>query len=329
MFRILIPERLATMQHQSPMISIVVPTYNRAHLLPRLFNSLLQQTDMRYELIVVDDGSTDPTSALIDEFHLRFNTRLIFVRHPDNRGCNAARNTGVRAATTQWCLFVDSDWELFPDSVQYAIQHTCVGHDVGAVAFLSFHLPGNLVCGYRSGDETWEIAVVPYKDVVLEGDLPGGMFCMIRRSVFCDDGLWFPDWVNGMERLFAARLAKRRQIVAVRRVLGITHFDPGEDRINTHRRWPEGFKRAYETFIKENYDILRPHVRQYRHYLLCAAHCNFYNGSYWRGFLWGCQAMWWKVYLMFRLLLPRARSCSGRCGREGEQQAFSKMPRVS
>lgn len=288
------------MQHQSPIISIVVPTYNRAHLLRRLLDSLLQQTDPRFELIVVDDGSTDPTPELVEEFRPRLNRRLIFIRHPTNLGCNAARNTGVRASRTAWCLFVDSDWELFHDSVQSAIQRRHVDEDVGAVVFLSLLFPGNLVRGYRSDDRAWETAVVSYEDAVLGQNVTGGMFCMIRRSVFFEGGLWFPDWVNGMESLLAARLAKRWRIVAIRHVLGITHFDPSEDRITTrgHQKWPGEFGRGHELFIAENYDVLKHHPKNYRQRVLHVMHCALYSRAYGRALVWGLRAAYWKLRLI-------------------------------
>lgn len=296
------PERLIMIEHQSPIISIIVPTYNRAHLLRRLLNSLVQQTDPRFELIVVDDGSTDPTRELIEEFRPPLNRRLIFVRHPTNLGCNAARNTGVRASRTPWCLFVDSDWELFPESVQSAIQHSHVEVDVGAVIFLSLLFPGNLVRGYRSDDQAWETAVPSYEDAVLGRNVTGGMFCMIRRSVFSEDGLWFPDWVNGMESLLAARLARRRRIVAIRHVLGITHFDPSEDRITTrgHQKWPREFGRGHELFIAENYDVLKHHPKNYRRRVLQVMHCALYSGAYGRALVWGVRAAYWKLRLILR-----------------------------
>ena len=92
---------------EPPIISIVVPTYNRAHLLPRLLRSLLRQTDMRFDLVVVDDGSVDCTPDVVGEFGGQFGGRLTALRHSGNHGCNAARNAGVRAARAAWCLFVD------------------------------------------------------------------------------------------------------------------------------------------------------------------------------------------------------------------------------
>ncbi len=293
------------MQDEYPIISIVVPTYNRAHLLPRLFHSLLRQSDRRFELVVVDDGSTDFTLQVLQQFRWRFGGRLVWVRHPGNHGVNAARNTGVRAARTAWCLFVDSDWELLQDGVQRALQYADFPQDVGAVAFLSIRLPENRVEGYRARDRTWQTAVIPRDDVVLGRNVTGGIFSMIRRSVFCDDGIWFPDWVNGLECLFAARLARRREVVAVRQVLGITHFDPSEDHISihAHRKWPNEIGRGYELFIAENFDILKHHVEEYRHAALCITHCSLYAGFYSRALIWGLRAVYWKFYLVLRFFL--------------------------
>lgn len=294
------------MQEEHPVISIVLPTYNRAHLLPRLFHSLLWQSNRRFELVVVDDGSTDLTPRVIEEFRRRFGGRLVWVPHHGNRGCNAARNTGVCAAHTDWCLFVDSDWELFQDSVQRAIHHTHVPQHVGAVGFLSLHLPENVVHGYRARDQTWETAAIPCEEVVLKRNVTGDMFWMIRRSVFCDDGIWLPEWVNGLEPLFGARLARRREIVAVRHVLGIIHFDATEDHISVDqfRKWPNEFRRGYELFIAENHDILRHDIREYRRCAKILARCSRYSGSYWRAVIWALRVLYWNLYLRLRPLVP-------------------------
>lgn len=294
------------MREDRPIVSIVVPTYNRAHLLPRLFQSLLRQSESRFEVIVVDDGSTDLTSSVAEAFARRFQGRLIYVRHPDKRGCNAARNTGVRASSTEWCLFVDSDWELLEGSLQLAGLHANQSQDVGAVGFMSYKFPHRVAQGYRAKDQTWETAVIPWEDAVVGRHMTGEMFWMVRRGVFYEGGMWLPEWINGMERLFAARLARRRKILAVRQVLGIFHNDPSEDHIgvHAHRKWPHEFRKAYELFLAENYDVLRHDVKAYRHVVLCLTHCCLRGRQYRGALIWGVRAVYWKLYLLVRSLLP-------------------------
>jgi len=79
----------------SPEVSIIVPTFNRAHCIERSLTSLLKQVYQDFEVIVVDDGSTDQTLQLISQIR---DQRVQCVQHPENRGTNAARNTGIRLA---------------------------------------------------------------------------------------------------------------------------------------------------------------------------------------------------------------------------------------
>ncbi len=86
-------------------ISVVIPSYNRAHTLGRAIESVMQQTLRAFELIVVDDGSTDNTRELV-----RSRPGIRYLRQ-DNQGVSAARNTGIRHATGDWIAFLDSDDE--------------------------------------------------------------------------------------------------------------------------------------------------------------------------------------------------------------------------
>jgi glycosyltransferase involved in cell wall biosynthesis len=108
-----------------PPIAVIIPTYNRAHLLPRAVGSVLSQTRRDFELIIVDDGSTDSTPAL--QILKNLDSRLHYVRYPDNRGVSHARNFGVRQTSATWIAFLDSDDEWLPQKLEkqmaYATAH--------------------------------------------------------------------------------------------------------------------------------------------------------------------------------------------------------------
>jgi glycosyltransferase involved in cell wall biosynthesis len=102
-----------------PLVSIIIPTFNRASLLPRAINSVLGQTFRDWELIVVDDGSGDgtdlPPRAAADE------PKISLVRLPQNRGVSHARNTGVRRSSGRFIAFLDSDDEWLPPKLERQI----------------------------------------------------------------------------------------------------------------------------------------------------------------------------------------------------------------
>jgi len=99
----------------SPRVSVIIPTYNRAHLIDRAIQSVLSQTYQDFEVIVVDDGSTDKTEEVVLSFG---SEKMRYVRHETNRGVAAARNTGVRVARGEYIAFQDSDDEWYPNRLE-------------------------------------------------------------------------------------------------------------------------------------------------------------------------------------------------------------------
>jgi glycosyltransferase involved in cell wall biosynthesis len=94
------------------LISVIIPAYNPCEILKTAVDSVLRQTLQEFELIVVDDGSTDGTSAWLDS-----QESIITVTQP-NRGVSTARNAGIRKARGQWLAFLDSDDEWMPRKLE-------------------------------------------------------------------------------------------------------------------------------------------------------------------------------------------------------------------
>ncbi len=110
-------------------ISVIIPTYNRAHLLPRCLNSVISQDYAPFEIIVVDDGSTDLTRSLVQRDYP--GAKLISQK---NKGVSAARNAGINAAKCDWLAFLDSDDAWSPGKLRRQVQAiekspgTCIVH---------------------------------------------------------------------------------------------------------------------------------------------------------------------------------------------------------
>src|SRR5687768_10729798 len=94
-----------------PTVSIVIPTYNRAHLISRAINSVQQQTLTDWELIIADDGSTDSTDEVIQPY--RSDSRIKYFKK-NNSGAADSRNAGASRATAKYLTFLDSDDEAVP-----------------------------------------------------------------------------------------------------------------------------------------------------------------------------------------------------------------------
>ena len=97
-------------------VSIIIPVYNTEMYLNRCLNSVLDQTFKDYEVIIVDDGSTDSSPTILDGF-ARNDSRFI-VFHEKNRGSSQARKFGMSKAQGEWFMFIDSDDDVHPTYVQ-------------------------------------------------------------------------------------------------------------------------------------------------------------------------------------------------------------------
>jgi GalNAc5-diNAcBac-PP-undecaprenol beta-1,3-glucosyltransferase len=101
------------------LISIIIPTYNRAHIIRQAISSVLSQDYLNWELIVVDDGSSDNTKEIINGFK---DQRIKYFKHDTNRGAVAAKNTGLDHLTGNWFTILDSDDEMVPDALSTMLE---------------------------------------------------------------------------------------------------------------------------------------------------------------------------------------------------------------
>lgn len=113
-----------------PEISVIIPTYNRVQYVTKAIDSVLVQTYTDYEIIVVDDGSTDNTKEVLEPYM----GRIKYI-YQENAGVSAARNAGIRAATGEWVAFLDSDDEWLPEKL--AVQMDFVSENPEIVAHVT------------------------------------------------------------------------------------------------------------------------------------------------------------------------------------------------
>lgn len=97
------------------LISVIIPTYNRAAVLPRAIDSVLAQKGVPFELLIIDDGSTDSTRSFIES---RSPLPVPRYFYQENKGPSAARNLGIKHAKGEWIAFLDSDDEWKPGKLK-------------------------------------------------------------------------------------------------------------------------------------------------------------------------------------------------------------------
>jgi glycosyltransferase involved in cell wall biosynthesis len=113
---------------KQPLVSVIIPAYNRCDLLPQTIESVFAQTYQPIELIVVDDGSTDDTPQVVNNY----GDMLISIRQ-NNQGVAAARNTGIAAASGQFLCFLDQDDLMLPTKIERQIAYYKAHPEVSVV----------------------------------------------------------------------------------------------------------------------------------------------------------------------------------------------------
>lgn len=115
------------------LLSVIIPVYNTLSTLQRCVDSVMCQNVPEMEVILVDDGSTDGSSALCDTLASGYeNIRVI---HRENGGLSAARNTGISAARGEWLSFIDSDDEFAPDTLAPNLEIAMSDESISLVEF--------------------------------------------------------------------------------------------------------------------------------------------------------------------------------------------------
>lgn len=169
------------------MITVLTATYNRAHTLPRLYESLLTQTNKNLEWLVIDDGSNDKTEQLIKEF---IKDDLIDIRYlkKNNGGKHSALNLGFKEAKHEWILIVDSDDWLKNDAIDFMINESLkLDISYNSLSTLRIYEDGSVIgTPHIESRES-------YNDFK-KGKVTGDKADLIRKSAL--KGFLFPEFEN-------------------------------------------------------------------------------------------------------------------------------------
>lgn len=115
-------------EYEPGLVSVVIPTYNRADLVREAIQSVLDQTYQNFEIIVVDDGSTDGTEQVLAPYK----DKIIYI-YQENQGGAAARNTGINRAKGKYIAFLDSDDLWFPQKLEKQVEILDKNQDISVV----------------------------------------------------------------------------------------------------------------------------------------------------------------------------------------------------
>jgi len=169
-----------------PRVSVVIPCYNQGQYLDQAVDSVLAQTFDDYEIIVVDDGSTDQTTVTLLDHYSRPHTRLI---RSENRGVSQARNLGIDEAAGEYILPLDADDRIGPRYLEKAMAVFCARPEVGIVYCKAAFF------GSRSG--AWRLGQYNFPGILLGNTIFTSM--VFRRDDWAAVGGYNTNMVRGWE----------------------------------------------------------------------------------------------------------------------------------
>jgi O-antigen biosynthesis protein len=187
----------------SPSVSVVIPVFNRPEAIRRAIDSVLAQTYQDFEILVIDDASTDETASVVAAVN---DPRVDLIRHARRLGGSATRNSGINASRAPYVAFLDSDDEWMPDKLHRQIElFERSGNEVGLVyAGFERRLPEGGVTTHiprRSTD-------LPRK-LLIDNVVGGASVGIVRRAVFERVGLFDVALLSGQDVDFWLRVCEQ------------------------------------------------------------------------------------------------------------------------
>ena len=211
-----------------PTVSVVLPTYDRADVLPRAIESVLDQTVSDLELVVVDDGSTDETPEVVGEFD---DERLQYLKRGEHAGANAARNAGIRQSTGEFVSFLDSDDEFLMRHLERALDR----FDSRAPECLGVVTASESVEDGRSIDRNGVPSGTITHDAIRRGNVIGGFSCAtFRQRCFDAVGYLDPELPSWQDFEFFLRVLDTHTLYGLDEVL--LRYHERADSISADRR---------------------------------------------------------------------------------------------
>jgi glycosyltransferase involved in cell wall biosynthesis len=247
--------------NDSPLISVILPTHNRAHLLDRAIDSVLSQSWRNLELIVVDDGSTDDTAALLNRLD---DSRLSVIHFDSNRGASAARNAGLAQARGEFVTFMDSDdaWYEHRITRQHHLMARAPASVGLSVCSIHYVRPG------QEYDMLLPDRLLPGKDAVdsiVMGTGYSTLGWMAPRSVLQNLGGFDEELPRLQDYEFALRIALEHDLLLISDILATAWLQP--DSVSSD---PTRYTEAIERIVDQHRSLFEQHSKGYSYMIFRA-----------------------------------------------------------
>lgn len=201
------------MARLDPLVTVITPTFNRARYLADAVESILAQTYPNFELLVVDDGSTDGTGELMRRYTADERVRYLY---QENQGQSAARRRALSMARGDYVGFLDSDNVAVPDRLEFCIRRLEENHAYAVVYgdVIKIDEAGNEIS--RKNMKRYSGRITPY---LLQDNCVSMNTALARRSCFTDPGLFSHARRVADDYEMWLRIAARNQFLYVNRYL--------------------------------------------------------------------------------------------------------------
>ncbi len=190
-------DRAAALKAAHPLVSIVIPVYNRIHLLEKTLRSLVRQTYQNFELIIIDDGSSQDVTSVVEKYKNKFSMHV--ERLPCNQGAPVARNRGFTLSRGEYVLFLDADVVLHWSALERYVS-TLREHPRVDVVYASFRFSGKIFRGRAfEMDALHQGNYIHTSSMIRRGAFPG---FDERLKKFQDWDLWLTMTARGSTMYF-------------------------------------------------------------------------------------------------------------------------------
>lgn len=198
-------------------ISIIVPIYNSEKYLNKSINSIINQSYKNLEILLINDGSTDNSGKICDDFS-KIDNRIKVI-HKDNEGVSATKNLGIKICTGNYIAFVDSDDIISPDYCETLYSNMIkTNSDISIVSYNVVREDGSIITGAVTDNGLKKGEVVIYEDtdivkeLLLQKTIKNFVCKLYKKSVMCD----FPIGVTYEDIVFSVEvLAKAKRVVYI------------------------------------------------------------------------------------------------------------------
>lgn len=295
------------MVKENPLVSVVIPTYNRPKYLQRAVDSVREQTYENIEIVIIDDCPSNPVESIAKQFS---DSRIRYVRHEENKGVCAARNTGITEAIGDYLCFLDDDDEWRERKVESQMEVLAENPSVGLVYTGTQYVGDSLeLLSVTKPTQQGNVS----RELLLEDFVPFSTI-LVKREVIEIAGMLDTNLTNWEDWEWCVRLSKQTELGYVEQPLVLIHKGSHDKRSgNFEKKRDVGF----EKFLSKVQPVAAEYGPLFERKFLAHAHYHLGYAGLSNGYhsdarteLWTAVRLWpfvtrFYVYLLLALVGKR------------------------